>query len=292
MVAPAGEIADDALDAYFAAVRARIPGFARRHYGVLGTLRLHARALGLDLLRAPLNVLLVAPSFFLRLAAMLVRRLGMVRVAAWLASRHLFVETRLSQGVADLVLDELLDLHAPPDGNGRPTPSDPAWRARVREVIADYVAARHAVAEFGAGLVAMSIGLVVLKALTPSAISIGPLLARELAQQEAIQGFWLGTWAGSYYYSWYPVDASWPEIVGMTSLAMVAFALLATFMGLVTDPLQQALGLHQRRLRRLVATLERIARGEADARLALPDPYIARAADLADIVLMALRFGR
>jgi hypothetical protein len=73
---------------------------------------------------------------------------------------------------------------------------------------------------------------------------------------------------------------------------MGCFALLATFMGLVTDPLQQALGLHRKRLRHLVNTLERVASGEGTASLDLPDPYIARATDLADVALMAMRLTR
>ena len=63
----------------------------------------------------------------------------------------------------------------------------------------------------------------------------------------------------------------------MTVLVMMLFAVCSTFMGLVTDLIQQAMGLHEQRLRRLIDTLERHAKGEDDARLALPDPYIARA---------------
>ncbi|HEX6012204.1 MAG TPA: DUF6635 family protein, partial [Geminicoccaceae bacterium] len=98
----------EAVAAYAEACRARIPAFTARHFGLPGTLRLHREALGLDLLRAPLNVLLVGPALFLRLAGAFCRRLGLGRLGGWLASRNLFVETRLSRRVADLVLDELL----------------------------------------------------------------------------------------------------------------------------------------------------------------------------------------
>jgi hypothetical protein len=279
--------AREAVASYAAACRARIPAFTARHFGLAGTLRLHREALGLDLLRAPLNVLLVGPALFLRIAAALSRRLGLPRLADWLARRNLFVETRLARRVADLVLGELLRL----DGLSPGSPEG-AWRERAQHLIAEYVAARHAVAEFAAGLVGLTIGLIVLHALTPSAISLGPLLAKELAQREAIEGFWLGSGAGSVWYSWYPVDATWGETAATTLVVMVCFALAAAFMGLVTDPLQQLLGLHQQRLRRLVDTLERVALGESEASLALPDPYIARVTDLADVALMAMRLTR
>jgi hypothetical protein len=277
----------ETIAAYAAACRARIPAFTARHFGLAGSLRLHREALSLDLLRAPLNVLLVGPALFLRVAAALSRQAGLPRLGAWLAGRHLFVETRLARRVADLVLGELLRLADPPPGK-----PEAAWRERAHHLIAEYVAARHAVAEFAAGLVGLTVGLIVLQALTPSAISLGPLLAKELARREAVEGFWLGSWAGSVWYGWYPVDATWGETAATTLVVMVCFALAAAFMGLITDPLQQLLGLHQRRLRRLVDTLERVALGESEASLALPDPYIARVTDLADVALMAMRLTR
>lgn len=279
---------DEALRRYFAECRARIPAFAARHFGFTGTLRLHAEALGLDLLRAPLNLLLVGPALALRLAAAACRRLGLRRAGRWLAGRNIFVETRLSRRIAELILGELLGLDA-----ARPqVPGEPSWYRRAHHLIAEYVAARHAVAELAAGLVALTLGLVLLQALTPSALSLGPLLAEELARREAVESFWLGPAMGALYHVWWPAAATPLQTLGATLAAMLAFALLATFMGLVTDPLQQALGLHRRRLERLIDALERAARGERDVGLSLPDPYLARLADLADIVLLATRLTR
>ena len=284
---PAGGDHDD-LAAYFAAVRARVPAFTRRHFGPLGTLRLHKEAIGLDLLRAPFNVLLVGPAFFLQLAARLLRLIGLKRAGNWLATRRLFLETRLSRRMAELVFDELLDLDKVAPDKDRLPP----WARRVGDLIAEYVAARHAVAELAAGAAALVIGLVLLQALTPSALSLGPILAQEYAQSSAIQDFWAGSWAGSYYYSWYPAEASLGEKAATTVLVMVIFAVGSTFIGIVTDPLQQLLGLHRRRLERFVDTLRRQATGGPEAGLGLPDPYIARLADVVDWVAMGYRMIR
>lgn len=275
-----------AIVAYAEACRARAPGFAARHFGLAGSLRLHREALGLDLLRAPVNVLLVGPALFLRLAGLLARWIGLRRAGGWLAGRDLFLETRLSRRVADLVLEELLQLDAAPAG----LPAE--LRERSRHLLAEYVAARHAAAEFGAVAVLLAVGVLTLQALTPSAISLGPMLAQELARREAVEGFWLGPAAGALWYGWFPTRASGVELVATTLAVMAGFALLATFTGLVMDPLQQALGLHRRRLARLVDTVERAALGEADARLALPDPYLARLTDLVDVALIASRLAR
>ena len=276
----------EAVRAYAAACRARVLSFAARHFGWRGTLRLHRSALGWDLLRAPLNVLLVGPTLLLRLAALTARRFGLPRVARWLGSRHLFLETCVARRVAELVLTELLrvDLEAPW------LPSE--WHQRARRLIAEYVDARHALAEFGAGFAALIVGVLLLHALTPSAITLGPMLARELAQQDAISGFWLGAWAGSIWYEWFPAGAGWMRTIATTATVMGCFALLATFMGLLVDPLLQWAGLHRRRLTHLIGTLERVALGDHAARLGLPDLYVARLTDIVDVVLLTARLTR
>jgi hypothetical protein len=180
-------------------------------------------------------VLLVGPAFFLQLAARLLRLIGLKRAGNWLATRRLFLETRLSRRMAELVFDELLDLDKVAPDKDRLPP----WARRVEDLIAEYVAARHAVAELAAGVAALVIGLVLLQALTPSALSLGPILAQEYAQSSAIQDFWAGSWAGGYYYSWYPAEASLGEKAATTVLVMVIFAVGSTFIGIVTDPLQQ-----------------------------------------------------
>ncbi|MFO1163565.1 MAG: DUF6635 family protein [Reyranellaceae bacterium] len=275
-----------AIRAYAAACRARVPAFAARHFGWRGALRLHRAALGFDLLRAPFNVMMVAPTLLLRILAWAAGRSGLGRVSDWLAKRDLFVETALARRVADLVLGELLQV----DRAGSAFP--PEWHERARGLIAEYVAVRHAAAEFGAGCLAILIGLATLHALTPSAITMGPLLAQELAQREAIQGFWLGSGLGSLWYAWFPPEVDLTRTIGITAAAMAGFALVATFIGILVDPLLHALGLHRRRLGRLVDTFERAALGDDTAKLRLPDLYLARLVDLADIALLALRMTR
>jgi hypothetical protein len=275
------------LDAYFAGCRARVPAFTRRHFGPLGTLRLHYEAIGLDLVRSPVNVLLVGPSLLLRLAAAALRTLRLEAAARWLATRRLVVETRLARRVAGLIAAELLGLDRLAEAAGRPVPHE-----AVEGLLAEYVAARDAVSELASGLLAIALSLSTLHVLAPSAFSLGPILAERYAEEEALSGFWAGRWAAGWYYSWWPAHASWSEIAAFTLGLMVVFSLVTTFMGLLTDPLQQALGLHDRRLQRLIATLERAVRTDAAARLALPDPYLSRIADLVDWVAFGLRYLR
>ena len=99
---------------------ARVDAFVARHFSLRGTLALHRGALGLDLLRAPLNVVL-APVFVLtRLAAFLARLVRLRRVAAWLGSRRILLPTRVASRVEALVRDELLTPGAVADPCRRP----------------------------------------------------------------------------------------------------------------------------------------------------------------------------
>ena len=68
---------------------------------------------------------------------------------------------------------------------------------------------------------------------------------------------------------------------------LAASAAISAFSGVVTDPLQRRLGLHQRRLIRLLDTLEAGFLG-ADARLAVREQYAVRLLDVLD-ALAALR---
>src|SRR6516225_9773722 len=63
-------------------------------------------------------------------------------------------------------------------------------------------------------------------------------------------------------------------------------ALLAALSGIVTDPLQRRLGLHRRRLLRLLRALEGILSGETGQSLTIYDHYVARLADIVDILAL------
>src|SRR5512147_1160366 len=62
-------IVDRAIDRYIAARHDKVAAFVDGNYSLIGSLRLHRRALGLDLLRAPANVALAVPYVASQLAA-------------------------------------------------------------------------------------------------------------------------------------------------------------------------------------------------------------------------------
>ena len=87
--------------------------FVTRHFTWPGTLRLHRAALGLDILRAPVNVLLSPILVIARLSGWLCRLLGLRRAADWLLSRKLLLRTAVAATVEAAILAELLRVPLP-----------------------------------------------------------------------------------------------------------------------------------------------------------------------------------
>jgi len=65
--------------------------------------------------------------------------------------------------------------------------------------------------------------------------------------------------------------------------------MLAAFSGILTDPLQRRLGLHRKRLERLLQTIESDLCGGARRTRIMHDHYVAR---LVDIFALAMRVSR
>lgn len=260
-----------------AAVRA----FVRRHYGIRGSLRLHRTALGWDLLRAPLNVSL-APVFLLtRLLAWLCGLLRLRRPARWLATRQILLKSRIARHVEDLIRRELVE--DPATGiDGGLTPARAA-------LVEDYTSVRSAVSEITTTLIVLVLGAVLFGAATPGLVSLAPKVSDVLAHGRAVAGFPLGSWAGSVWYSVFPPQIPlWTVISIGVALAIVA-SLVTTFAGILADPVQAALGIHRRRLMRLLGRLdaaETVRPGVASEHL------IARMGDVADAATSLARLFR
>ena len=78
------------------------------------------------------------------------------------------------------------------------------------------------------------------------------------------------------------------EKVAATTGAMIAgLAVLASFSGVITDPLQRRLGWHQRRLDKLIDALEAGFFESDESRYRPKDAYAARVFDVLDILRAA-----
>ena len=300
---------------YFADRRRRIKPFIDAHFSMRGTLALHRAALGWDIPKAPLNLSLAAPQLAMQVGAMAAGRLGAKRAQTFL-KRNILLETSVSREIDWLIHTELLELPyaqkrrqslhdalseailAEPvvaeavEGALREIGrhgDDPAFRERLRHVMTLYGITRNAAAEITTSLLNMGAGALTLNKLTPGAISLGPVLAAALSQQAAVSAFPLGGWLGGVWYGFFPVAPTLGLVMTTTGGLMLASATFAAFAGVVSDPIQRATGLHQRRLEKMIDTLERQFFDPTAPGFAVHDHYVARLVDVFDLLGAAVR---
>ena len=256
----------------------RVDAFVRAHFGVRGSLRLHRAAIGLDLLRAPVNVAL-APVFLLsRLAGIAALLLGLKRMAGWLFRQRILLKSNTARAVEAHVKAELLGL-----------PAQTILPGPQQQRLEDYTAVRSAVSEITTTLLVVVSGFALFHSATPGVISLTPLVSGHVAQASAIESFMLGERLGALWYSLFPARlAVWAVVAIGVGLAMAA-SLVATFAGIIADPVQAALGIHRRRLMRLLSALDAAERTPPSL---AREHLLARAADISDAGVSLIRFLR
>jgi hypothetical protein len=297
--------------------RDRVDAFIDRHFTFAGSLALHRCSLGWDLVRAPLNLFLTVPALAAKIASRAARRAGRLQLAMWLARNRLLFETDLAREIEWLVATELLEIPccqrdrasfrdalaeavlADPRVAERlgapltePAGSEREFRGRLVTAIESYIASRMATAEITTGVVATGFGALAVKQATPGLVTLGSALAAAIAQQNAIAAFPLGAGLGGLWYGWFPAVAGPGLIAATTGGVVIVGAVLAAFSGVLTDPLKLCLGLHRRRLLRLLEELERALCDEGNESVTLRDHYVARLIDLLDLVASAWRLSR
>ncbi|HMD64475.1 MAG TPA: DUF6635 family protein [Stellaceae bacterium] len=310
----ASAIVGDAAHQYIESRRERIDAFVDRHFTLAGSLALHRRAIGWDLLRAPANLFLAGPALAVKLMAWAARRGGMERVADWLARRRLILETEIAREIEWLVATELLEIpcHRRDRASYRDAiaetiladdraaarlggplaalaGTDPELRCRLAAAVETYLGSRTATAEIATGFVAAGLGALVVKQATPGLVTLSSALAAMIAQQMAIAAFPLGAGVGGLWYSLFPATAGPGLLAATTAGVFLGGAMLAAFSGVVTDPLQRRLGLHRRRLERLLQILEIDLCGKPGRNRIMRDHYVARLVDIFDLFTLAMR---
>lgn len=280
-------IVEDSIRTYFRKRRSRVPGFVDRTFSFAGALQTHRNALGHDLWKAPLNAALAGPQIGLQAIAGIMTLAGHREAAERLKSRELFFRTSVTENIERRLIVDLLEL--PYTAKGEPSFHDALaveilsdhrldgalgilngpWGEKQRLQMDDklaqrlgiYLNARGAAGEVVSAGVTMAVGGIMLHQLTPGFLTLGPALAQTLGAK--IGGIAAFSAAAS---------------------VLAASATAAAFAGVVTDPIQSALGIHHLRLIGLLDSLEAAFLG-GDTRLAIPEQYAARLIDLVDVIV-------
>ena len=313
---------DRALVKYFTSRREGLDDFLKANFSLAATIGLHRKALGWDMVRAPLNLALAPVQLLVSLLGHGLRRIGWTSMGRWVAARRMMFETAVQREMLRRIQFNWLEL--PGLGlTGLPAPSDteiePEQCALTRELLRDpviapigtrlverakrdpqfstrlsqhlglYSEARSASSEIVVSLASTGVGAAAVGKMTPTAASLGPALAGVIAQQLAISSFPLGAGLGGLYYGWFPVLPSTALVVSATLGVMVAASVISAFAGIASDPVQNMMGLQRRKLLSLLATLEAdLRKGKPEqqrkAKFSPRDRYVARLIDLVDLL--------
>lgn len=314
---------------YVAARRERIAPFVDRHFTLRGSLSLHRHALGLDLLRAPYNLAAALPEFAIRrsgrAAGWLWRQLGRTPPPSVTRAEktRLILDTAVGRRVNFLLMSEFLELPVRDDAGNVLSETDalaqemlsdprlaaglaqvgaliathaddPAFRRAVADVLANAAAGRTAMAEVALQLGALGFGAGAFHAFTPGVLSLTPVLSAAFAKGLAISAFPLGSGIGGLWYAAFPAAATPFLTLATGGTLLVAMASFGAFAGIAADPVQRRLGLHTKRLERLVDGMAHDLghRGGAPLSPLLEDHYLPRVLDLVDLINSIARLAR
>lgn len=307
---------DRAIARYIQKRREKVSAFVKKHFSFTGALRLNRKVFGSDLYKAPLNVFWAMPYTGLKASSLVMKRIGIKKIPSLIDRLPVGFETRLQREINWLIFTDLLEL--PYDQNERKSEKDDLaeeifnqpeisslfvdelstinqkskdhrFRAALERNLRNYSGSRIATSELAGSIISFSAGAGMFGKMTPGAMTFGGGLASALAQYTAISNFVLGPTLGGIYYSIFPATASMGLVIASTGSVLAALALLTSFSGIITDPIQSKLGLHQKRLNKLIDSLDKDLRGIGDSGLHFKEQYIARIFDLLDLFKAAAK---
>jgi hypothetical protein len=309
-----GTAVERAVTQYIEARKARIPDFVERHFSFRPALRLNRKAFGADLLKGPLNIAWALPYTLSRVSSGALRKAGEGKLSSFLDRLPRGFETDVQREVAWLIYTDLLELPyrqgerssdkdalleqilAQPELAERieeylseisERSTNPRFRSVLERQLREYASSRTSTAELAGSVLSLASNFVAFKQAAPGGLAGGTLVANAIAQHLAISQFWLGATLGTWYYGLFPAAASTGLLLASIGTVMAALALATSFAGILTDPLQARLGIHQRRLRKLVDSVEQALAGSTEPRLNLKEQYIARVFDILDLLKAA-----
>ncbi|WP_228339783.1 DUF6635 family protein [Marinobacter sp. F3R08] len=296
------------IERYFDECRARVPAFIDRHFHFPGAIATNRKALGWDMLRAPIN-LLWAPVYALAslITALMPERKGLMWLHRLAHRVPAGLTTRVQQHISNLILVELLnndqqgltlesylvgsletlyERHSsgPVDHRQFSQMIEPL----VAETLSQYRVSRTASADITNSISCTVLGAFAFQKFTPGGIGLGIVLASMLAKILAARDFILGETIGGWYYSVFPPEPSLATTAGVMVAVMAALAAFAALSGVISDPVQAALGLHRRRLHKLLDHLQKDVMLSTQSSFRPKDQFVARVLDTFDMIKSGL----
>jgi len=292
------------IDKYFDHCHMSVPFFCKQHFQYPGAWQTNRVAFGFDLIKMPINLLWAPIYVSLQILAWSFQFGGWQTASRRLKNIPSGFLTHVQKHVRDLIYWELL-------ARGDVSPAETIYRFTSEEIekvvskshenfdraglrhtlkpnlknaLEQYVITRTASADIANTLISSIVGAIALKKFTPGGFAIGLIVASTFAQYHAAGDFIFGEALGKIYYGIFPQSPSTTLVVACTLVVLCGLAIVAALSGLITDPLQHALGIHQYRLRKMIKHLKQDFCGNKTAGFHPKDQYLARIMEIFDTI--------
>lgn len=294
----------------------RIDEFVQSHYSFRGALNIHSHAFGWDIVRVPINIVWSVINIFLGIVGFVAGLVRLHGLRRWIGRIPPGLETDMDLQISWLVVTELLQL--PHEHRGKRSERDalmeeilkdpslrlildqkleafegpsrnPDFQQNLEAKLAEYGATRTGSADLSSNAALLITSKLATGQASFGTLSAGAAASAAVAKSIAVSNFWLGSTIGLYYYALVPVAVSVRLLIAVTALVAVVLALVSTFVGVLTDPLQAKLGLHQKRLKRLITAIKNDLCSQGRSDFQLREKYIGRLFDVVDILTSVRR---
>ncbi|MFP4521379.1 MAG: DUF6635 family protein [Fibrobacterota bacterium] len=294
--------------------REKVPGFIKKNFSFGSALRLHRSVFGKDLYRVPLNIAVSIPVSVMSAAGYLMRKARLPGSSVVRKAIPPVLETTVQKKIKALIYKELLELpfseekEAGKDSLFEIFASSPEItemisrdvgarlfasglensRRMLESNLAEYSSSRTAAEELAGNILTAAAGGAAAGSFTPGALAAGTALSSAISRSAASSNFFLGRSLGSFYYSVFSAAPSAGLVFSVTGAVMGVTAVVSSFSGIITDPIQAKLGIHKRRLLSFIDSAE-AALLDSEESYKIREKYLSRIFDLADIIKTAAK---
>lgn len=276
--------------------RESVDMFVDSHFRYPGCWNTNRIAFGFDLIRAPINLFWAPFYVALQVLIALLGFVGLRQARALHVRIPSGLTTQVQQNINHLIKTQLLNTGElkqcitrrlePITTSGAEENKHIQRRLEsiLDEALNQLMQTRTATADISNSIISTLFGALAFNKFTPGGIGIGIMLSMLYVQHHSAENFFLGSTLGSVYYTVFPAKAGlWETGVGVV-LVMMIFSIIASFSGLLTDPLQSLLRLHHRRLNKMINQLESDIASNHHSRFKTLDPYVARILEVFDVI--------
>ena len=270
---------EECIEQYIAECRGRVDGFVERHFSLQETIALQKQSLVSDLLCHPINALWSIPSLFLKKLIEVPMKLGWRSGANLITLVPTGLKTRYQKEIERLIAAELLDWSCATgdrwtSSNGLiermkrhkqvgPLLASGAFSDEtLRELsdipclVSEHSAGRIVVLDTAATVLTLAAGWLFFGDHSLGISGIGSLIARNRAKAAAASTFILGSSLGSTFYSVFPPNPSFWQVMGATLIVGLSVTAMSLLVGMLSDPCLKRVGFQHARLNMLIDAVE------------------------------------